>query len=133
MPIKSVKDIFTRSNEYIMRNTWMMVDGLAKLVIGKVSPDNLHGIVAIVKLGGDTIKHSIWDGLLLTALISIDLAIINFLPIPALDGGYILFIVLEKILRRPLNDTIIENISKYCFIALIILMVLIIFNDIFAD
>ena len=132
MPIKSVKDLFVRSNEYIVRNTWMMVDGLVKLVIGKVSPDNLHGIVAIVKLGGDTIKHSIWDGLLLTALISIDLAIINLLPIPALDGGYILFILLEKILRRPLNDAIIENISKYCFLLLIILMVLIIFNDIFA-
>ncbi len=132
MPIKSVKDLFVRSNDYIARNTWMMIDGLAKLVIGKVSPDNLHGIVAIVKLGGDTIKHSIWDGLLLTALISIDLAIINLLPIPALDGGYILFILLEKIMRRPLNDTIVENISKYCFIALIILMILIIFNDIFA-
>jgi len=132
MPIKSVKDLFVRSNDYIARNTWMMIDGLAKLVIGKVSPDNLHGIVAIVKLGGDTIKHSIWDGLLLTALISIDLAIINLLPIPALDGGYILFILLEKIMRRPLNDAIIENVSKYCFLALIVLMVLIIFNDIFA-
>ena len=132
MPIKSAKDLIVRSNDYIMRNTWMMIDGLAKLVIGKVSPDNLHGIVAIVKLGGDTIKHSIWDGLLLTALISIDLAIINLLPIPALDGGYILFILLEKIMRRPLNDAIIENISKYCFLALIVLMILIIFNDIFA-
>ena len=132
MPVKSFSDLVVKSNEYIMRNTWMMIDGLAKLVIGKVSPDNLHGIVAIVKLGGDTIKHSIWDGLLLTALISIDLAIINLLPIPALDGGYILFILLEKILRRPLNEEITENISKICFLILIVLMVLIIFNDIFA-
>ena len=131
-PIKSPKDLILRSNEYIVRNTIMMIDGLAKLVIGRVSPDNLHGIVAIVKLGGDTIKQSIWDGLLLTALISIDLAIINLLPIPALDGGYILFIILEKILRRPLNDEIIETISKYCFLFLIVLMVLIICNDIFA-
>ncbi len=131
-PIKSTADLFIRSNEYIIRNTWMMIDGLIKLVIGKVSPDNLHGIVAIVKLGGDTIKQSIWDGLLLTALISIDLAIINLLPIPALDGGYILFILLEKIMRKPLNEEITENISKYCFLFLIGLMILIIFNDIFA-
>ena len=132
MPVKSLKDVVVQSNEYILRNTWMMIDGLVKLVIGKVSPDNLHGIVAIVKLGGDTIKHSIWDGLLLTALISIDLAIINLLPIPALDGGYILFILLEKILRRPLNETIVENISKYSFLILILLMILIVFNDIIA-
>ena len=131
-PIKSPKDLILRSNEYIVRNTYMMIDGLAKLVIGRVSPDNLHGIVAIVKLGGDTIKQNIWDGLLLTALISIDLAIINLLPIPALDGGYILFILLEKILRRPLNEEVIESISKYCFLFLIILMILIICNDIFA-
>ena len=109
-----------------------MVDGLVKLVIGKVSPENLHGIVAIVKIGGDVVKRSIWDGLLLTSLISIDLAIINLLPIPALDGGYLLFIVLEKILRRPLHEKITENISKICFLALIVLMILIVFNDIWA-
>ena len=131
-PVNSFWDGIARSNEYIVRNTWMMVDGLVKLVIGKVSPDNLHGIVAIVKLGGDTIKQSIWDGLLLTSLISIDLAIINLLPIPALDGGYLLFILLEKILRRPLNEEITENISKICFLALIVLMIFIVFNDIWA-
>ena len=132
LPVKSFKDGIIRSNEYIVRNTVMMVDGLVKLVIGKVSPDNLHGIVAIVKLGGDTIKQSIWDGLLLTSLISIDLAIINLLPIPALDGGYLLFIVLEKIFRRPLHEKVTENISKICFLALILLMILIVFNDIWA-
>jgi len=131
-PINSFWDGVVRSNEYIVRNTWMMIDGLVKLIIGKVSPDNLHGIVAIVKLGGDTIKQSIWDGLLLTSLISIDLAIINLLPIPALDGGYLLFILLEKILRRPLNEEITENISKICFLVLLVLMILIVFNDIWA-
>ena len=131
-PIDSFWDGIVRSNEYIIKNTKMMIEGLVKLVIGKVSPDNLHGIVAIVKLGGDTIKQSIWDGLLLTSLISIDLAIINLLPIPALDGGYLLFIVLEKILRRPLHEEITENISKICFLALILLMILIVFNDIWA-
>ena len=132
LPIKSFKDGILRSNDYIVKNTVMMVDGLVKLVIGKVSPENLHGIVAIVKIGGDVVKRSIWDGLLLTSLISIDLAIINLLPIPALDGGYLLFIVLEKILRRPLHEKITENISKICFLALILLMILIVFNDIWA-
>ena len=132
IPIKSFTDGIVKSNEYIVRNTIMMIDGLVKLVIGKVAPDNMHGVVAIVKLGGDTIKRNVWDGFLLTALISIDLAIINLLPIPALDGGYILFIILETIMRRPLNEKIIENISKICFILLLLLMVAIVFNDIWA-
>ena len=132
LPVKTPKELFFSSNEYIYNNTVMLVDGLVKLVIGKVSPDNLHGVVAIVKLGGDTLKRSVWDGLLLTALISIDLAIINVLPIPALDGGHVLFIILEKILGRKPNEKIIERISTFCFILLVVLMIAIIFNDVFA-
>ena len=132
VPINGLFNGIIRSHQYIARNTWMMIDGLVKLVIGKVSPDNLHGIVAIVKLGGDTLKNSIWDGLLLTSLISIDLAIVNLLPIPALDGGYIFFIIIEKIIGRPINEAIAENLSKICFLLLIVLMILIVFNDIWA-
>ncbi len=132
LPVNTPKKLFFSSNEYIYNNTVMLVDGLVKLVIGKVSPDNLHGVVAIVKLGGDTLKRSIWDGLLLTALISIDLAIINVLPIPALDGGHVLFIILEKILGRKPNEKIIERISTFFFILLVVLMIAIVFNDVVA-
>lgn len=132
-PVDSFKSLMKMSNDYIVRNTILMVDGLVKLIIGKVSADNLHGIVAIVKLGGDTIKNNgIFDGILLTALISIDLAIINLLPIPALDGGHIMFIIIEKIIGRPLNEEVIENISKIFFLLLLGLMVVIIVNDVFA-
>lgn len=132
LPVDTPKKLFFSSNQYIYDNTVMLIDGLVKLVIGKVSPDNLHGVVAIVKLGGDTLKRSVWDGLLLTALISIDLAIINVLPIPALDGGHVLFIILEKILGRKPNDKIIERVSTFFFILLVVLMIAIIFNDVFA-
>ncbi len=132
LPVNTPKELFYSSNKYIYNNTVMLIDGLVKLVIGKVSPDNLHGVVAIVKLGGDTLKRSVWDGLLLTALISIDLAIVNVLPIPALDGGHVLFIILEKILGRKPNEKVIERISTFCFILLVILMIAIIFNDVIA-
>ena len=91
----------------------------------------MHGIVAITKVGGDIIEHSgMFYGLLLTAIISMDLAIVNFLPIPALDGGHIMFLIIEKIRGRKLKDETVEKIGTFFFSLLIILMVLIVVNDI---
>ena len=108
-----------------------MVYGLGQIFTGKVPLKDLHGIVAITKVGGDIIQNSgLFYGLLLTAIISMDLAIVNFLPIPALDGGHILFLIIEKIRGRRLKDETVEKIGTVFFSLLIILMVLIIFNDI---
>jgi regulator of sigma E protease len=59
-----------------------------------------------------------------------NLAILNILPIPALDGGHLMFLIIEKIIGKPLDDKIIENISTVFFMILVVLMVLIVFNDI---
>jgi len=94
---------------------------------------DLHGIVAITKVGGDIINNSgIFYGLLLTAIISMDLAIVNFLPIPALDGGHVLFLIIEKIRGKRVPDKVIETIANISFFILIGLMVFVIFNDIYA-
>ena len=65
-------------------------------------------------------------------MISLDLALINFLPIPALDGGHFMFLIIEKLRGKPLNQETIDKISNIFFLLLIILMILIIFNDIYA-
>ncbi len=64
------------------------------------------------------------------AVLTVHLAIINILPIPALDGGWLLFLTIEKIRRRPLNAKIIEKISGVFFILLILLMIFITVRDI---
>lgn len=64
------------------------------------------------------------------AMISISLALINILPIPALDGGWLLFLGIEKLKGRPLNQKIIRNISTVFFFLLIALMILVIIKDI---
>ncbi len=93
----------------------------------------MHGIVVITKVGSDIIEtYGMLNGLLLTAIISIDLAIINLLPIPALDGGHLMFLALEKILGREIDEKITETIGRIFFLLLIVLMVFVIFNDIFA-
>ena len=92
---------------------------------------DMHGVVAITKIGGDMIdKSGKSSGILLAALISMNLAILNILPIPALDGGHLMFLLIEKITRKPLDEKVIELISTIFFSLLIILMILVVFNDI---
>lgn len=122
-----------KSWDYLYRNSSYMVKGLGLIVTGQIPLNQIHGIVAITKVGSDIIeKRGIWDGLLLTALISIDLAIVNLLPIPALDGGHIMFLFIEKLRGRPVEEKTQEMFARYGFMFLIGLMMIIIFNDIFA-
>ncbi len=118
--------------KYLYDNTYMLLYGLYQIFTGQIPLKDLHGIVAITKVGGDVIQNNgIFSGLLLTAIISMDLAIVNFLPIPALDGGHIMFLFFEKLRGKPLNEEVLEKIANIGFWFLIMLMCLIIFNDIF--
>ena len=136
---KTIKEIdnlpqaVKESCKYLYENTELMVYGLGQIFTGNIPLKELHGIIAVTKVGGDVISHNgIFYGLLLAAIISIDLAIINFLPIPALDGGHFLFLIIEKIRRKPLPEKAVEFIANACFIFLILLTVLVLCNDIFA-
>src|SRR5574344_1870290 len=131
MKIKNIPSAFVLSTKYLYDNTYMLVYGLGQLFTGQVPLKDLHGIVAITKVGGDIIDNSgIFKGLLLIAIISMDLAIVNFLPIPALDGGHILFLIIEKIRRKPLDEKVINLIGSIGFGFLILLMFVVMYNDI---
>lgn len=130
---KTLKSAVTESWNYLYSQTKMLLKGLWQLFSGKVPLDNMHGVVAVVKYGGDVIQQDgFWQGLLLTALISLDLAIVNFLPIPALDGGHVMFLLIEKIYGRPLDEEIVNSIATAGFMFLILLMVIVLYNDIVA-
>lgn len=132
MPTKTPKAILVTGSKYLYDNTYMLVYGLYQLFTGQIPLKDLHGIVAITKVGGDIIDNSgIFSGLLLTAIISMDLAIVNFLPIPALDGGHIMFLLIEKLRGKPVNEEVLEKIGNIGFMLLLALMFLVIFNDIF--
>ncbi|MEW5819157.1 MAG: site-2 protease family protein [Cyanobacteriota bacterium] len=131
VPAKSFGQVLVGSWDYMYSKTALMCMGLYKIFTGQISLWDLHGIVAITKVGGDIIKsNGMIDAWLLTALISIDLAIVNLLPIPALDGGHIMFLILEKIRGRPVEEKYLEAATKFGFMFLIGLMLFIIFNDI---
>ena len=119
------------SCKYLWENTYIMMYSLGQLFTGNIPMKDMHGVVAITKIGGDIIqKTGKSAGILLAALISMNLAILNILPIPALDGGHLMFLLIEKIMGKPLDEKVIEKISSVFFTILIILMVLIVFNDI---
>ena len=126
-PVRIIKG----SAKYLWDNTYMMMYSLGQLFTGNVPLKDMHGVVAITKIGGDMIdKTGKSAGILLAALISMNLAILNILPIPALDGGHLMFLLIEKIMGKPLDDKVIEKISSVFFSLLIILMIFIVFNDI---
>ena len=130
---KSIFGAIWGSIRYLSENTYLMLVGLKQVFLGEVPLADLHGIVAITKVGGDIISHNgIFYGLLLTAIISMDLAIVNFLPIPALDGGHVLFLIIEKIRGKKVPEKVIEKIANVSFLLLIALMIFVIFNDIYA-
>ena len=126
-----IKSGIMNSYDYLYSNTATMIWSLGQMFMGNVPLEDLHGIVAITKVGGDVIQNQgIFKGILLTAIISLNLAIINLLPIPALDGGHLLFLLVEKIRGRAVEEKTLEKIASIGFYLLIVLMVVIIFNDI---
>ena len=130
---KTPKSIICKSFDYLYSTTTMMLFSLWQLITGKINASDMHGVIAIVKVGGDIIaSKGMLNGILLTAMISINLAIMNFLPIPALDGGHVLFLIIEKITGKKPTRELGEKINNTFFILLIILMIAICYNDIFA-
>ena len=132
IPVTNVKTAFTASWNYLYNETKSMLIVLKQLFTGKIPLKHMHGVVLITKMGGDIISQDgIFYGILLTAVISMNLAILNILPIPALDGGHLLFLVFEKILCKPVDEGIANKIMNVFFALLILLLVFVLFNDIY--
>ena len=130
---KTLPQIIKEGSKYLWKQTAMQIYGFYQLVTGKIPAKEMHGIVAVAKIGGDVINSGgLASGLLLTAIISAWLAILNFLPIPALDGGHMMFLIIEKLRGKPVSEKAIEIASTVFFVLIVILAFLLIFNDIYA-
>ncbi len=104
--------------------------GLEKLIQGVVSPKEMGGIISIVKYTSDAANIGIVALFLLTALISVNLGVINLFPIPALDGGHIMFNLYEMIVKKPPSQKIYTQLMYAGWVLLLSLMVFTIINDI---
>lgn len=110
--------------------TVMMYDILKKLVTGEVSVKELSGPVGIVYAVNDSAKAGVIYVIYLSALLSLNLAVMNLLPLPALDGGRLLFLVIRKITGRHMTDEMEGKIHFVGIMLLLLLMVYVTWNDI---
>lgn len=100
------------------------------LITGKISLKLLSGPVGIFSIVGSAAKTGFFSVLSLLALISVNVGFINLLPIPAFDGGHILFLIIEKIKGSKVNPKVENTIHTIFFILLMVLMLYITFNDV---
>jgi regulator of sigma E protease len=107
-------------------------DLFAKLIKGegKEAAKSLTGPVGIVGLVGEAKSSGLAAILAFTALISINLAVLNILPLPALDGGRIVFVMIESIIRRPISFKTQNLVNGISFALLLVLMVVVTYRDI---
>ncbi|MDX9702581.1 MAG: RIP metalloprotease RseP [Candidatus Auribacterota bacterium] len=100
------------------------------LVIGKIKARELAGPVGIYKITSDFARSGFMILLSFVAFLSVNLSVINLLPIPVLDGGHVVFLLIEGIRRKPLNEKIVETCQKIGFILLMALIIYTLYNDI---
>jgi len=108
----------------------LMVDLIHKLVERKASIKQLDGPIGIARASGDAAQQPGWIPLLsLMAMISLNLGIVNLLPIPILDGGVILLLLVESLMRRDISLRIKERIYQTAFVFIVLIFVVVIYND----
>jgi regulator of sigma E protease len=102
---------------------------LGKMIIGSADSSQLGGPVKIAKITGQVAEHGVIPFLSIMAYISISLGLINLFPIPMLDGGHLMFYLIETILGRPLSQKIQEGFFRIGLFLLFSLMFFVTFND----
>ena len=107
-----------------------LFDFFGKLFTGKANFKEVAGPVGIVSLVGQAAENGLNDVLFLTAVISINLAVLNLLPFPALDGGRLVVVAIEAIRRKDLNYQKVALVNVIGFFLLITLMIVLTFHDI---
>ena len=116
-------------HQFIQEST-LVLDIFHRLVTHRMSVRTLSGPVGIARQTGLVIALPGWYPVLdWTASISLQLGILNLLPIPILDGGVILFLLIESVMRRDMNEQLKERVYQTAFVFLILLTVFILFND----
>src|SRR5260370_17334283 len=109
-----------------------MLELVEKMVQGKVSMRQVDGPIGIGNAGGQAAREEGWTPLLLiTAAISLNLGIMNLLPIPILDGGVILLLLIESLMQKEISLPIKERIYQAAFVFLVLFPFMLTYNHLF--
>ncbi len=112
------------------QNAMLILELVKKMAQHKISMKSIEGPIRIGQAAGEAARRKGWTPLMsLTAAISLNLGIFNLLPIPILDGGVILFLLIEGIMRRDISLNIKERVYQAAFVFLVLFAVMVIYND----
>ena len=127
----SVGPALRKSLAFTKENSWIVFATLNRLFTHKASVTQLVGPVGIARVAGDAAEMKGWlPKFNLAGMISLNLGILNLLPFPILDGGMILLLLIESVLRRDISNKVKERIYQGAFVVLMAFFVFIIFNDV---
>jgi regulator of sigma E protease len=112
-------------------NSMLVFELLGKLVRYKNPIPQVSSPIGIAQATGEAASRSLWDLLEVMALISLQLALFNLLPIPILDGGLMLMLVIEGLIRRDIKQEIKERVYQFAFVFLMLFAAAVIFSDLF--
>lgn len=126
----SVTEAFTLASQRTWMGTMMVVDVVDRLISGKTSPKELRSIVAISAMAGKAVEAGSFAVVQLMAILSVNLGILNLLPIPILDGGQILLLSLEGIRRRDFSMAFKERFIQVGLVFLLALIAYVTYNDV---
>ena len=125
-PFQSFFESINQTNKWIKR----IIIGITRLITGNESPKALGGPILIAQMAGHHAKQGITSLAFYIAIISIHLAILNFLPIPVLDGGHLLFFFIEAAIGHPISIKAREIAQQAGMFLLLLLMIFVFYNDI---
>jgi regulator of sigma E protease len=121
----------TKATDFCADNSFLIVEVLQRLVTHKVSVSQLSGPVGIARMAGDAAEMKGWlPKFGLAGEISLNLGILNLMPFPILDGGLIMLLLIESIIRRDISINVKERIYQAAFVVLVAFFAFIIFNDV---
>jgi regulator of sigma E protease len=126
-PGLAVSRAFVQTYEY----SKLTLVGLYKMITREVSPRNLGGPILIAQMAGQQAQEGIGSFLAFLAVLSINLGVLNLLPVPVLDGGHLFFFAIEAIIGRPVSLKYREKAQQVGIFLLLLLMIFAFANDIF--
>jgi regulator of sigma E protease len=128
------KEAIVSASELTYTGLISITVGLFSLIVDSVKGTadftQVAGPIGIVGMVGDAATFGLTALLTFTAMISLNLAVINMLPIPALDGGRLVFVLIEAITKKPINPVWVGRVNLIGFVLLMVLMVIVTWNDI---
>ena len=134
MPVQLVKlplgPALVESLRFNRQNATMIFQVLRSIVAHRVSPKTLSGPIGIAQMSSEAAQEGPSSFLGLMAVVSLNLAIFNLLPIPILDGGTLLLLMIEMLMQREMSIQVKETVFKLGFVFLMMVVVFVIYNDI---